>query len=139
MVRSFNFTTQTARRRELRASMPPTEVLLWSKLKGKQMLGCKFKRQYGVGPYIVDFYCPELRLAIELDGDSHFLDGAEARDLVRQRFIESFDIKFLRFQNVEVTTNLEGVLETIYSTVEWLRSEDATQEWGIPEPPLAPP
>jgi len=119
--------------------MPPTEVLLWSKLKGKQMLGCKFKRQYGVGPYIVDFYCPELRLAIELDGDSHFLDGAEARDLVRQRFIESFDIKFLRFQNVEVTTNLEGVLETIYSTVEWLRSEDATQEWGIPEPPLAPP
>jgi very-short-patch-repair endonuclease len=123
MVRSYNFTTQTGRRRKLRASMPPTEVLLWSQLKGKQMRGCKFKRQYGVGSYVVDFYCPGLRLAIELDGDSHFLDGAEARDMVRQSFIESFGISFLRFPNVEVMNNLDGVLETIYSTVERMQTE----------------
>jgi len=103
--------------------MPPTEVLLWSQLKGKQMRGCKFKRQYGVGSYVVDFYCPGLRLAIELDGDSHFLDGAEARDMVRQSFIESFGISFLRFPNVEVMNNLDGVLETIYSTVERMQTE----------------
>ncbi len=73
----------------------------------------KFRRQYSVGRYILDFYCPEARLAVEVDGDSHFGDGAERRDAVRQQYIESFGIAFVRCTNGDVYGNLEGVLEEI--------------------------
>ena len=89
------------------------ETVIWSKLKGKQLLGYKFRRQYSVDRYVVDFYCPELKLAVEIDGDSHFQNGAENDDMVRQAFIESFGIRFLRFTNEDVFKNLDGVVETI--------------------------
>jgi very-short-patch-repair endonuclease len=66
----------------------------------------------------LDFYCPEIRLAVELDGDSHFTDEAKARDLERQRWIESFGIRFLRFINVDVYDNLDGVLQVIATAIE---------------------
>ena len=72
----FNKESGKDKRRQLRNTMPAAEVILWSKLKGRQLLGCKFRRQHGIGTFVVDFYSPEIRLAIELDGDSHFRDGA---------------------------------------------------------------
>ena len=80
--------------------------------------GYKFRRQYGVGPYVIDFFCPALRLAVEIDGESHFVSGGNDYDEQRQAFIESFGIRFLRFTNRDVFDNLTGVLETISSVVE---------------------
>jgi very-short-patch-repair endonuclease len=98
--------------------MPRAEVLLWSRLKGKQLDGHKFRRQFGVGEHIVDFYCPQLRLAIEVDGDSHYTSSAQERDTERQSVIESYGISFLRFTNREVCENIDGVLENIRKTAE---------------------
>ncbi len=98
--------------------MTEAETLVWSKLRAKQMCGYKFRRQYSVGVYILDFYCPALKLAIEIDGDTHFQAGARKYDLTRQEFIEKFGIRFLRFTNSQVCENFEGVLECIRQTVE---------------------
>jgi very-short-patch-repair endonuclease len=96
--------------------MPWPELTLWSKLKNKQLCGYKFRRQYGVGLYIIDFYCPELKLAIEIDGESHFgSEKTRASDLNRQKYIESFGIKLVRFTNTEVNTNLSGVMQKLES------------------------
>ncbi len=103
----------TARRRYLRANMPTAEVILWSELKGKQLFGYKFRRQHSFGSYVVDFYCPRLKLVIELDGDSHVQTGAAERDRQRQHFIESFEVSFLRFTNTDIYENLTGVIDTI--------------------------
>ena len=75
--------------------MPEAEIILWSKLKGKQVYGCKFRRQYSVGSYIIDFYCPKLKLAIEVDGTSHFQPGSKTKDNDRQKYIETYGIHFL--------------------------------------------
>ncbi len=118
MTQFFNRSTEKEKGRFLRRSMPRAEVILWSKLKGKQVLGHKFRRQYSVGSYLLDFYCPALKLAIEIDGDSHFGEGSAEYDSQRQAFIESFSITFLRFTNKEVVNNLDGVLERIRRTAE---------------------
>ena len=98
--------------------MTEAEILVWSKLRVKQMQGYKFRRQYSVGMYIVDFYCPALKLAIEIDGDTHFQAGAGEYDRTRREFIEGFGIRFLRFTNAEVCGNLDGVMEFLRHTVE---------------------
>jgi very-short-patch-repair endonuclease len=72
MTLHFNQTEHKERRRIARAAMPRAEVMLWSKLKGRQLLGCKFRRQFGVESYQLDFYSAELLLAIELDGETHY-------------------------------------------------------------------
>ena len=100
-------------RRELRNNLTQAEALLWTNLKNSRLDGKKFRRQHGIGPYIVDFYCPECRVIVELDGAGHFgLLGAE-RDEARTRFLSRFGTRVLRFENKEVFGNLEGVLETI--------------------------
>ena len=91
---------------------------MWSKLRAKRLLGQKFRRQYSIGPYVVDFYCPGLKLAVEIDGDSHFQPCMEEQDRRRQAFIESFGVQFLRFTNEEVTSNLDEVLAVIGRFVE---------------------
>jgi very-short-patch-repair endonuclease len=117
MTQYFNKASEKEKRRSLRNNMPKAELAIWSKLRGKQMLGYKFRRQYSVDRYVLDFYCPELKLAIEIDGDSHFQVGAVADDKHRQAFIESFGISFLRFTNEDALKNLDGVLETIRQRV----------------------
>jgi very-short-patch-repair endonuclease len=101
------------KRRELRRSMPDAEVMLWSRLKGRQLLGCKFRRQYSVGSFVLDFFSAEIKLGIELDGDSHFQIGVREYDQKRQQFIESFGIKIIRILNTEIYQNLDDVLEMI--------------------------
>ncbi len=113
MTKIFNKKNETVKRRQLRNRMPLSEVILWSKLKSKQLGGYKFRIQYGVGRYVVDFYCPASKLSIELDGDSHFQNDAEKYDIGRQSNIESVGIRFLRFTNFDVQTNLNSVLKKI--------------------------
>ena len=131
MTQFFNRTDEKEKRRELRNNMPKAEVILWSRLQRRQLLGCRFRRQYSVGDYVLDFYSLEARLGIELDGESHFQAGAAEHDERRRQFIESFGIKILRFLNPDVYDNLEGVLEVIAREVERRRR--------VPQPPPAPP
>jgi very-short-patch-repair endonuclease len=110
----YNPKTTLEIRRRLRKDEPVTERLLWSKLRNRQLLGFKFRRQYGIGIYSVDFCCPDQRLVVEIDGDSHYLDAnVIAKDKERQNYIEELNFKVLRFTNKEIMENIEGVLLTI--------------------------
>jgi very-short-patch-repair endonuclease len=117
MTLHFNITPLKKRRRWLRSHLPKAEVLLWMHLSNRQMLGYKFRRQYSVDKFSVDFYCAELKLAIEVDGDSHFTPLAKAYDRERQNHIESFGISFLRVMNEEVYSNMDAVLDQIAATI----------------------
>lgn len=102
--------------RNLRNNSTLSEVLLWEYLKGKKMKGCDFHRQKPVGNYIVDFFCSDLMLAIEIDGISH--DEKINHDIERQKELENFGIEFLRFNDVDVKKNLEGVVMAIEEWIE---------------------
>src|SRR3990172_4408774 len=104
-------------RKGLRCNMPLAEVILWGKLKGKQMGGFKFRRQYGIDQFVTDFYCPALKLAIEIDGDSHFEENAISSDRERQAHIEALGIQFMRFTNIEIYENIAGVTLQIMETI----------------------
>lgn len=82
-------------RQHLRNNMTETEIRLWSKLKGKQVLDYKVRRQYGIGNYIVDFYCPRLKLALEVGGDSHYTPEGRKHDKKRDTYIQSKVLKSL--------------------------------------------
>ena len=91
----------------------PAERELWNVLRQSNLGGYKFRRQHSVGRYIVDFYCPLERLAIELDGDSHFTDEAIEYDRERTAFLNCLNIRVLRFLNTDVHENLDVVSERI--------------------------
>lgn len=97
--------------RELRNNSTPAEKRLWKYLRRKQMQGFDFDRQKPIDQFIVDFYCKELKLAIEIDGRYH--DFQYRYDLVRQGRIESFGIQFLRFSEKEVLNDIDNVLSVI--------------------------
>jgi very-short-patch-repair endonuclease len=99
------------RSRNLRNNSTLSEVLLWNEIKARKILGYQFMRQKPIDNYIVDFYCSKLRLAIEIDGKSH--DGNEIKDNNRQRDIEKVGISFLRFPDIDIKMNMDGVLRTI--------------------------
>jgi very-short-patch-repair endonuclease len=99
------------RARQLRKNSTLAEVLLWNRLKSKQMKGYQFLRQKPLDEYIVDFFCYELMLAIEIDGSSH--DSKIESDRLRQRRLETLGVRFLRFTEQDVKTNIEGVLKGI--------------------------
>ena len=123
MTKLYNRTSEKAKRQQLRRNMTKAEFLLWQKLRCKQLEGVKFRSQYGVDRFVVDFYCTELKLAIEIDGESHFQDGVQEYDQERQVFIELLGIRFLRFTNDDVYRNLEGVLERIIQKIGELRND----------------
>lgn len=89
------------------------EAIVWNHLKHQQAEGKKFRRQHSVGRYILDFYCPEKRLAIELDGESHNDAKSQTYDERRSGYLANLGIRVLRFQNKDVLVNLEGVLQEI--------------------------
>lgn len=113
MTKAFNKASEKIKRRMLRKNMPLAEVILWTKLKDKGFGGYKFRRQYSVGKFVIDFYCPMLKLAIEVDGDSHFTEEAKLSDRERQVMIEDFGIIVLRFTNNEIYENIDGVMNKI--------------------------
>jgi very-short-patch-repair endonuclease len=100
-------------RKTLRNEATPAERELWGVLKQSSLGGYKFRRQHSVGRYIVDFYCPSQRLAIELDGDSHFTDESIEYDQERTKFLNALNIRVLRFLNTDVHDNLDAVCERI--------------------------
>lgn len=96
-------------RKLLRKSATPQEIILWSHLRKKQ-LGYKFRRQHSIGKYIVDFYCTEKKLIIELDGWQHREENNGGYDIERTNFLESLGCKVLRFWNNEINKNIGGVV-----------------------------
>ena len=113
MGTTYNRKSQKPRRQYLRTHTTPAEKALWYSLKERQVLGYKFRRQHGIKKYVVDFYCPELRLAIEADGESHDTDEARRRDSRRQQEIENEGIRFLRLRDEEILRNTEKVVRKI--------------------------
>jgi len=100
-------------RRKLRHALTLAEARLWAHIQAGKLGGRKFRRQHSVGRYVVDFYCPRERLAIELDGATHDAEDACSRDEARSAFLKGLGISVLRFENREVVENLEGVLVEI--------------------------
>jgi len=111
--------------KKLRKNMTLGEVLLWNELKQKRMLGYDFDRQKPIDNFIVDFYCKDLQLAIEVDGNSHNSDEALDKDEIRQKRLESLGVKFLRFDDEEVKKQMNSVVKTIEF---WIRNEVSSSE-----------
>jgi len=97
--------------RQMRHEPTPAEELLWQRLRNRQIAGAKFRRQHAVERFIVDFYCSEARLVIEIDGPIH--DYTPAEDALRQEFLESLGLRVIRFANDEVQTGIERVIRQI--------------------------
>ena len=113
----YNRPVLKSRRKELRNNSTPAEKQLWRLLQQSNLGGYKFRRQHSVGSYILDFYCAEEKLAIELDGDSHFTDDAMVYDRERTAYLNALDIKVLRFLNTDVYDNLNVVGERILEEI----------------------
>jgi len=112
-MKFYNLKKHTKTRKALRNNMPLAEVILWTHLKRKRFRGLKFRRQYGIARDVVDFYCPNLRLAIEVDGINHLGKKQKLKDQKRQAEIESCGIKVLRFMNTDIYDNIDGVVEDL--------------------------
>lgn len=112
-MRLRNRSRQTPFRRNLRTQQTRTEAVLWSYLRDRRLLGKKFRRQYGIGRYVVDFFCAEDQLVVEVDGDSHFSLAAQYYDQQRTDFFFALGITTVRFTNQEVLQDTEGVLERL--------------------------
>jgi very-short-patch-repair endonuclease len=104
--------------RTLRKDSTWSERTLWKHLRNRGVGGVKFRRQFSIGPYILDFYCADALLAVELDGDVHGQPQQERHDRRRDEIVTDAGIKVLRFWNEEVRVNLDGVLEEILRTVQ---------------------
>ena len=97
--------------------MTNAEILLWSRIKRKQIKETQFYRQKPIGNYITDFYCPKAKLIIEIDGSQHYEEKGIKKDKIRDEYFKSLGLKVLRFTNLDVLKNLNGVLEKIYEEV----------------------
>jgi very-short-patch-repair endonuclease len=111
--RIYNDKDKKPIRQKLRWDGTSAEAVLWKSLQRRQILGRKFRRQQSIGRYIVDFYCPECRLIVELDGAPHFTWASNEYDAERTGYLESLGLKVIRFENWAVHRNLEFVLEEI--------------------------
>lgn len=109
------------RARSLRRHAPFPERLVWSRLRGSGLAGAKFRRQHPIGPWFADFACAELKLVIELDGDTHSTPEAQAFDARRAAFLKAGGWTVIRFWNSEVLESLEGTLDRIEDTIRFLR------------------
>jgi len=108
------------RARDLRNNSTLSEILLWEEIKNRKMLGYKFLRQKPIGNYIVDFFCNKLKLAIEIDGDTHTEDRFEY-DMNRQKWLELKGISVLRFDDLEVKKDMNNVLMALER---WIRNHE---------------
>ena len=120
----------TVRAKKLRHNMTDAETRLWYALRRGQLNGCSFRRQHPVGPFTLDFYCPSLRLAIELDGGQHAGLRKQADDR-RSRFLAEQNTAVIRYWNNDIFGNLQGVLEDLVAIVE-KRTHDMTPSPTLP-------
>lgn len=117
MNRIFNQKTQKEKRRALRKRSTRGERLLWQNLRNRSIEGFKFRRQHSVGPFVLDFYCPELKLAIEVDGYSHDSEESKKYDAERQKIIEVYEVRFLRIRDEEVHENIDKALDKVKTEI----------------------
>ena len=97
--------------RQMRREPTPAERRMWSLLRNRRLAGFRFRRQHPVGIYIADFYCAVARLVVELDGDSHI--GNEEADRRREEYLRGLGLRVIRFWNVDLADNGEGVLDIV--------------------------
>lgn len=107
------------RSRELRSNMTDTERALWARLRRKQLKGYQFYRQKIIGNYIADFYCPKAGLVIEVDGAQHYSGEILEADRQRDDYLRGNALTVMRFSNLDVRQNLDGVVERVLG---WLES-----------------
>jgi len=114
----FNRRDRLEMRRELRNHCTPSEALMWKLLKQRQILDLKFRRQFSAGAYILDFYCPSLKLCIELDGPIHDTLAVAEHDRIRTQYLTlELGIHVIRFRNEDVERNPEGVVNEIIRVI----------------------
>jgi very-short-patch-repair endonuclease len=111
--------------RELRKRMTDAELVLWGKIRKKELKGYQFYRQKNIGNYIVDFYCPAAKLIIEIDGGQHYSEVGLERDKTRDNYLMSLGFTVLRFSDRDIFKNIDGMLQRIWEYIE--------------NPPLIPP
>ena len=117
-TRTYNQPAQKEQRRQLRTHGTSAEARLWLMLKNRQVEGMRFRRQFSIGPYILDFYCPEIRLCVELDGEPHFTIEGREHDNQRTEYLTGlYGIRVLRFENQDVFKYSEGVLSEIRNVI----------------------
>ena len=119
----FNKKALARRRKELRNNMTFAEKLLWRMIRNRQVLKMRFRRQVSIGSYVVDFYAPQIRLAIELDGSIHNLPEVKSSDAERENDIRRLCIHILRIENEDVYENPKAVVLKIRSVVTRLQAE----------------
>ena len=114
MTEYFNKSKYKQRRKDLRNNPTKAEELLWSVLKGRNLGGYKIRRQFGVGKYVIDFYCVEKKLAIEVDGEIHDKEESREYDKIREEFINNFGIRIFRIRNKIIENNIDEAAKMIF-------------------------
>ncbi|MDX2222810.1 MAG: DUF559 domain-containing protein [Rhodospirillaceae bacterium] len=115
---------RTRQARALRRAMTEAENKLWKLLRAGQLGGFSFRRQHPIGPFIADFYCPQIKLVVELDGGQHGLDAHKQKDRARTKWLNERSIFLQRFWNVDVLKNPDGVLRLIAIQISALSEND---------------
>ena len=113
-TKKHRISRKTKRARSLRNNATGAEKLLWTKLNRRQIGGQKFRRQHPLGPFILDFYCVDLKYCIELDGDHHGRESVRLKDERRSQYLAAQGVTVSRFWNNDIFDNLDGVVETIF-------------------------
>jgi very-short-patch-repair endonuclease len=103
--------------RNLRKNQTDAEKKLWSILRNRQLYGVKFRRQFPVGRYILDFYSPEYRIGIEADGGQHYTNTGRTKDDIREKELLKYGITILRFSDRDILNNIEGVCKVIINKI----------------------
>jgi very-short-patch-repair endonuclease len=114
------------RAKDMRREPTPAERKLWSRLRAGRLVGIHFRRQQIIGPYIVDFYCHQARLVIEVDGEIHLQQ--QEYDQQREQMLQSHGLRVMRFSNTEINQNIEGVLAEILRTCTTATNKEQNQE-----------
>jgi very-short-patch-repair endonuclease len=117
----YNLQQQKEFRKKLRRESSISEKIFWRAVRGKK-LNCKFRRQFGIGKYIADFYCHELKLAVEIDGATHETAEELKNDSEKEKYLDGLGIKTKRYKNVDVKNNLDGVIEDLIDVIKSLRN-----------------
>ena len=117
-ARVTNLVSQADMRRKLRHTATPEEVAFWSLVKSKQICGVQFRRQFSVGPYVLDFYCPRVKLCVELDGIHHYSEEEVIHDKRRTDFLATLGIEVIRIDNTAIWTCSDMVVSTIKDVVQ---------------------
>jgi very-short-patch-repair endonuclease len=123
MTKHYNKKSEQEKRRQLRKNMTYCEKLVWMYLRKKQF-GIRFLRQYSVDKYVIDFYTPKLKLAVEIDGDVHNIPEQKEHDEKRQGKLEQFGITFVRITNEELLGNPNKAFEKIESVIKKIKESD---------------